>query len=392
MDLMAISPLRAAYLLFLASTVPLFGAPQLHVPQVNAAAGSTVVVPVFLEDATQLSGVDFAIDYDTAVLTPADQPFVRGDLQEAGTVRLLVYSSSLKDFTTHSGILVQLLFHVSEAAQGDTTDLELHDLKGLSAEGVSVDVSGENGSVMVNDESNPPELGENRQVFSQVANGTVPEDFPGLGGDSFDVSMLFVNRTAASSTAQIGFFHEDGSPFALGLKDGRQGSEFSFILPPGGSTLLQTDGQGDFGVGYAVLTSSAPLGGTLLFALRTPGGATITEAGVASSVQSGHFSIPVLFQAGSSDTGIAFANPLSETADLALVLKDANGVVLETTDRSLGSGEHIASFSTEFFKSSLESLSEFHGSIEVQSSIPVYAIALKQQGAMLTTFPVVTLP
>lgn len=374
---------------------PAMAAPQLHIPQINAAAGSVVVVPVFLADANQLSAVDFSIDYDESVLTPASQPFLRGDLlkghtvgigEDSGTATLLIYSSSLETFGSNSGILVQLVFRVSAGAQGGTTALEVRDLKGLSSQGSPIDVSASDGSVAVNSESNAPEPGENRQVFAQVANGS-------FTGGSFDVRTFFVNRTSARATGRIQFFKEDGEPLSVGLTDGRRGSEFSFALAPGGSNLLQTDGQGTFGVGYAVLTSSAPLGGTLLFALHSPGGGTLAEAGVGSSVESAHFSIPVLFQAHSSDTGIAFANPSSETANLTLLLKDAEGRAVQTVDdQSLAPGAHLARFSKEFFESTLGSLTEFHGSIEVISSAPIFAVALKQQGALLTTFPVVTLP
>ena len=55
--------------------------------------------------------------------------------------------------------------------------------------------------------------------------------------------------------------------------------------------------------------------------------------------------------------------------------------------QDLGPGEHLPRFVDQFFD--LTGEAEFQGSIEIVASGPVSAIALKQKGALLTTFPVI---
>ena len=116
----------------------------------------------------------------------------------------------------------------------------------------------------------------------------------------------------------------------------------------------------------------------------------LTEAGVGASPLAEHFSIPVLFQAGAANTGIALANVSEAGVQLPLVLQGEDGIEVDRTVINLASGEHLPRFATEFF-SSIAVQSDFQGSIEVWASSTIAAIALKQQGSLLTTFPVIVL-
>ena len=165
-------------------------------------------------------------------------------------------------------------------------------------------------------------------------------------------------------------------------------SVFTFTVAPGGSVFLQTDGSGDLSAGYARLSATAPLGGTVLFASRDAGGNILTEAGVGASPLTDHFSVPVLFEAGTANTGIALVNVLKEGVEVTLVLKDEDGAEVARTVLNLGAGEHLPQFANEFFDV-LNERADFRGSIDVWASAAVAAIALKQQGALLTTFPII---
>ena len=161
-------------------------------------------------------------------------------------------------------------------------------------------------------------------------------------------------------------------------------------MAPGESVFLETDGSGDIAAGYARLISTAPLGGTLVFTTSDDADNVLAEAGVGASTVAQHFLLPILFAAGGSNTGIALANVATEEAEITLVLRASSGEELARESIFLDPGEHLPQFADQFFDT-LAGLDEFEGSIEVWSSEGLSAIAIKTQGLLLTTFPVVVL-
>jgi hypothetical protein len=231
---------------------------------------------------------------------------------------------------------------------------------------------------------NTPSEGQNEIFFPQVANGA-------LSGGKISAFLVLVNRTQATAYGEVSFFKSDGTPFSVTLLNGSHGSSFNFTIEPGGSEFQATDGSGDLSVGYARITSTVPLGGVLVFTTRDSGGFPTAEAGVGASAAAKRFSIPVLLSQEGSNTGIALANISETDAFISLDLKGLDGIIQEQTTLSLNAGEHLPRFASELF-SSLDGLADFEGVIEVSSSVPISAIALKTEGSLLTTFPVVTLP
>ncbi len=98
------------------------------------------------------------------------------------------------------------------------------------------------------------------------------------------------------------------------------------------------------------------------------------------------FSVPVLTAAG-SDTGIAFANITSLVVEVTLILRDESGMELDRLTLELLPGEHLPRFATELFDH-LAAGALFQGSIDMIASDPISAVALKQHGLLLTTFPI----
>ena len=162
--------------------------------------------------------------------------------------------------------MLQIPFEVAEdAADGNRNLLRISEVQAADAEGNSINLRPSGGGITVSEEGSLPGEGENELVFAQVANGT-------FAGGIFGVTLIFVNRTDASAMAEIRFFKSDGTPFVVTLTNGQSDSTFVFGVPAGGSVFLQTDGTGEVSAGYARLTSTGPLGGTLLFALEDGGG------------------------------------------------------------------------------------------------------------------------
>ena len=364
----------------------------LSVPDVNAAPGSNVIVPVSISDGEGITAIQFALTFNTTHLSiPAEGSVLGGSALtdhsvgsnlEDGKLTIVIFSGSLASMAAGPGTVVSIVFEVAADAPLSTSiELQPSEIQASNTNGDAIPVVASTGTMTISDLGNTPSEGENRLIFSQVANGT-------FEGGSFVVTLIFVNRTAAASNGRVRFFKSDGTPFVVTLTDGTSDSSFEFTVQAGGSAFLRTDGSGDISPGYAVLDATGPLGGTLIFTQRDGGGNVTSEAGVGASPVATRFSIPVLFNQQGTNTGIAFVNSSSQTVQITLIRRDEAGMELEQEMITLEPGQHSPQFADELFD---QLAGEFQGSIEITSSAPISAVALKVQGPLLTTFPVIIL-
>ncbi len=156
---------------------------------------------------------------------------------------------------------------------------------------------------------------------------------------------------------------------------------------------MKTNGVGNLGVGYAVLDASAPVGGTLLFTFRDLLGSPITEAGVSDSPVGRSFVLPVSFEQGIADTGVAIVN-LGADASIQLTLQrdTPQEPPFAMSARDLLAGRHTPQFASQLFES-LNDETEFDGTMEISSDQPISVISLRQLilEGLLTTLPVIPL-
>lgn len=368
---------------------------SLSVGQVNAAAGTNVVVPIHIDRGQNASAVQFTVQFDPGLLTLAPDSPLRGTAlvdhalavgRQDGEATFVIFSPSLTPFLEGSNDLTSVVFEVSEAAaEGASIPLVLTNEEGSDDGGAFVTVIGSDGSIKVGDENNLPSEGQNELIFPQIANGNFG------AGSSFAVLVVLVNRTESPANGNMQLFKSDGSAFEVTLKDGTTGSAFPISVAPGGSTLLATDGNGELSAGYARLSSTAPLGGILVFTTRDSDQDALAEAAVTASTVDDHFSVPVLLGEGGVNTGIAFVNIFEEEITITLNLKNSDGASLEQQQVNLSPGQHLPRFVNQLFDA-LVSSRQFEGVVEMSSQTPFSAVALKTQGNLLTTFPVVVLP
>lgn len=363
---------------------------QLRIPQLNATAGSRLVVPILATLEQNVAGLQFVVEYDPQVLTYEERSAFGGSLltdhqvAAAGSgaqVRVLVFSSALAPLSLGEGSVAQLQFSLSGAAPGDSTPLRLMGVRATDPAGNPVDFSFESESIRFNEQENVPAADENLLVFPHLANGA-------FDGGNFFVTLVLLNRTDAVVDGEIEILQADGTPFFLTLVDGRSGSAFSFSMRPRGSVFLQTDGLGALSAGYARAVASGPMGGVLIFTAVSDEGRLLAEAGVGASPAGLQFTVPVLYSRGEADTGIGLANLTDESVIVALRLKDSNGTDVAQTQFSLPASQQVARFSVQFF-GLLADRADFRGSLEVIASGLISAVALEQKGLALTTFPVV---
>lgn len=217
-----------------------------------------------------------------------------------------------------------------------------------------------------------------RLCFPQIANGT-------FGDSSFSTSIILLNRSSQQATGSVCFFKSDGTPFQVSFgANAGTGDTRWFSMPPWGGVLLRTDGSGPGASGYAVVTSTAPVGGSAVFSQYNSRGALITEAGVGSSSPMDFFVLPVDLT-GSLNAGLAVANVAGPSSvNLYLRLMNSAGQCIATRDLSLDPGTQMSAFvggTDQLFPG----VNDFRGSLQVLADTPVYVVALRSNMNALTT-------
>jgi hypothetical protein len=220
--------------------------------------------------------------------------------------------------------------------------------------------------------------------LSHVANGRF------ASGSFRTTFVLFNNNDSTSVTAGIVLTGEDGSPLTVTIAGLGTASEFTISLEPGASRILQTDGSGDLVSGAAEVTASAEIGVSAIFSVFDINGNFVTESGVGSSEPLTDFVIPVDVT-GSFNTGVALFNFGGESAGITIRLLDTTGQEVDRITLNLNGGLHLARFVAgpgQLFPA----VSNFRGTLAVTSSVPVAAVALRQNESPLsyTSLPAVS--
>jgi hypothetical protein len=360
------------------------------IPEINGLPGTTVNIPVMIQDGAELTALQLTLEYDPNIISvESDAWITRGPVfadhsldvvREDGKVRVMVFSPSLQPLRMRSGLLFQFVARIDFGAGfGSRNEVTVSDSFACDSEGTPIGLSVQSGALNVNTQANNPLEGQNQLIFPHLANGS-------FSGGNFQATMLFMNQSDAPADVRLRFAASGNQPFSISFTDGTMSSAIDFSIPPRGSKLFRSDGKGNLGVGYARLDSTTPLAGTLLFQINQ-GGSPLTEVGIGNSGPVRNFEIPVLYKANAFDTGIALLNINSETVTVVLTAKEEDGDVLAVQTLDMTPHQHLAQFSTQFF-ATIDARDEFNGSIEVAAQLPISAIALKQTGLLLTSFPV----
>lgn len=221
-----------------------------------------------------------------------------------------------------------------------------------------------------------PAFGQNTYYFPQAANGNFP-------GGSLRTTLVLANPGDTASNVTVRITDDAGNPLSLlpGLESG------SLTLGPGNSRTFLSDGSGPLVSGAVSITSTTPIGATVIFSQFDGGSRLQTEAGVTSARLLRAFTIPVDLS-GSYNTGVAFFKPGSGGAGVSLTLYDENGNQKGQGQVALSGNGHRSAFVPDF----IAGLSGFgRGSLVVSSDTEVAAVALRTgsgAGPVITTLPV----
>ena len=182
------------------------------------------------------------------------------------------------------------------------------------------------------------------------------------------------------------FYGDDGTPQSFPIH-GVPRTRIEWVLNPGEASHLFTDGTSpDIRTGWAKVTSSAAIFGSSIFQLRA-GNRILAEAGVSSSPLAPHF-MAYVESLGSAESGVAICKPNNIPVTLTLRLRrDAAGQIAATTTLDLPAGGHLARFFSQWFP---HGFGEFEGSLDVTSTAPVSAVAVRYDNPQMNVFA--TLP
>jgi hypothetical protein len=230
----------------------------------------------------------------------------------------------------------------------------------------------------------PREAGaQNRYYLPQVADGR-------FGDVIFRTTFILFNNSNTAVTAVLSLTDDAGNPLITTLGGLGTGSQFNINLDGGVTGFLQTAGSGTGTVGAATVTTTAPIGVSAIFTVYDLSRKYVTESGVGSSDPAAQFVLPV-DSTGSFLTGVALFNPGAD-ASIKMTLRNTDGSEAATTTRDLRSGNHVAVFVAapgQLFPT----VTDFRGTMLVQSTSPVSAMVLRQYQALsvlsYTSLPVV---
>jgi hypothetical protein len=216
-------------------------------------------------------------------------------------------------------------------------------------------------------------------TFPQFANGAA-------GGVSIKSTIILINNGGATATGDIKL-RQDGWVMNTQTNLG-WGNTFNFILTAGQTLRLETDGAGALMVGWAEVSSDAPISGSAKFTMSDAAGHFLSEVGIGDSVPAEKLMIVVDTTSG-KNSGYAVCNPSGDTtANMTLELRKMDGSPVASATKTLYPQFQMAEFVTQTFPGA--TTQNFKGVLVISSSTaPISVITLRTQSLNYTSFPAV---
>ena len=213
-------------------------------------------------------------------------------------------------------------------------------------------------------------------------------------GGTYRTAFLLMNPSAERVTATLQFFAGDGTPLALPIA-GAARTQYVVDLAAWQVARIETDGSSEsIKWGWARVTGSeriywSALGGSAI--LQTVADGRITsEARVPSTPAASRISTYVDSN-GTSEAGVAVANPNGDAANVTFTLYDESGAALVAAQRLVPGTGHLAQFVTQLFPG----IGNVEGTLVVEADRAVTSIGLRYESvarSIFTTVPVFRLP
>ncbi len=222
-----------------------------------------------------------------------------------------------------------------------------------------------------------------KQNFADFANGNLG------GGNTFSSTLILMNPSStqdSSGTARL--FDSNGNNLNVNINGTPANGQFTFDVPPQGIRFFSTDGTGALQVGSVQLSSTLPLGATILFV--SPVGTT----GVPGVQPLAHFMVPIEYDLSdltkAVKTGVAVSNSTTNPVTVTVNLRDTEGKIVPngTTTIQLQPNGQLARFPDEIYQGKGIDFTRFKGTLEIVSAVPVNGMAIRTSPGQFTTEPV----
>lgn len=185
-------------------------------------------------------------------------------------------------------------------------------------------------------------------------------------------------------TAVLELHRSDGTDLVTTL-GGETASSFRVIVEPGGSISLPSQLQEQLEAGGASIYADGPLAASIIFS------GPIGFAGVPAGTPARSLFVPVIGEADEGTrAGIAVLDASGLANTVTFRLRDTSGALLGSIDRSLAAFGQLALFLDELFPQL--DVTDFEGTLELNGSGELGAVALLQRNDQLATLPVLLLP
>ncbi len=208
-------------------------------------------------------------------------------------------------------------------------------------------------------------------------------------GQGLSTQVVLINPTGSPVSGEIQFQASNGTPL-VGDFGGSTGSAFPYSISSNGVFEGTLTSEAAIVQGFARVTVSggpqAPVGAAI-FQFRSPGGAVVSEAGVAAIPATNNARI--LVDTVGTQTGVALANPNNQSIQLTFQLRDRNNLPIGSTSRGVPANGHLASFVSDLFS---DLPLGFTGQLVIVSPQPVVPVTLKLTTNSRGEFILTTLP
>jgi hypothetical protein len=212
--------------------------------------------------------------------------------------------------------------------------------------------------------SNGPHIFDNLNIGPPelVRVATLPQVASGGG---WKTAITLVNPSAATTTARVDFFANDGSPLVLPIVLPQMGlnatsSSANVTIGPNASVVIHSEASTPaLLVGWADIKATAPLRGYSIFRYRAP---DLAESEGTVSIETEPSSTLVLPYDNTNGyrTGIALTNVTASSASAEVIVTDQDGVPITSSLIDLAPFEHVAFFVTERFYESADQFGMIH--------------------------------
>jgi hypothetical protein len=209
------------------------------------------------------------------------------------------------------------------------------------------------------------------ETITSASGGSATYYFPHLAfGGGWQMTLTYVNYGPQAATCQTTFYSDSGKALNVPFTDGTASTRTDNLA--GGADIhvqTQSDGNTSLLTGWAEAQCTAPVKASLLYRLITNGVAQ-GEAGVnAITAPATEF---VSF--AQTATGVAYANPSAQPADVTLTVLDVNGNELGSKTITLQPNQH-----SDANIGPLLGLGSFTGSVQMVSTQPIAALFLNAE-------------